>query len=150
VNWTCAWRWTVYEVGQNLLVFVKSWKNEFHSMGAGNEGELPIKDGEIYINGLSLMYVNGDQNDWENTDFTFPVEGYKIHNGEFLGTKMQLSEFLNATRDVRECINFEYSKYYQETNWQFNCKNREMKKKSNRSLLLKAILREAKEMRNKK
>ena len=149
-NWTCAWRWTKYEKGQNLLVFVRKWNNEYHSMGAGNEGELPIIKDEIYINGLSLMYVNGDQNDWKNTEFTFEGKQFDIHEGEFWGTKMTLSKFLNTTRYVRQCINFEYDEYYRVFNWKFNCESEEMKNRTKTSLLFKAIIREAKERRNER
>ena len=149
-NWTCAWRWTEYKKGQNLLLFLHTWNNELVSMGAGNEGELPINNNEIHINSLSLMYINGDQNDWENTDFTFPGNQFNIHDGEFHGTKMKLGEFLETTTYIRQCLNFEYGKYHQESNWKFKCKIAEMENKSNSSLLIKAILREAKERNNER
>ena len=149
-NWTCAWRWTEYKKGQNLLLFLNTWNNELVSMGAGNEGELPIVNNDIYINGLSLMYVNGNQNDWSNTDLTFQGDLYDINDGEFYGTKMELSKFLETTKYIRQCFKVEYGNYHQITKWKFNCELDEIKNKANKSVLLKAILREATERKNER
>ncbi len=149
-NWTCAWRWTEYKKGQNLLLFLNTWNSDLVSMGAGNEGELPISNNEIHINGLSLMYVNGDQNEWSNTDFTFQGNHYDIHDGEFFGTKMELSKFIETTKYIRQCFKIEYGSYHQITKWEFNCDLTEIQTKANRSILLKAILREATERKNER
>lgn len=149
-NWTCAWRWTEYEKGQKLLLFLKSWNNEFVSMGAGNEGELPIVDNNTYINGLCLMYVNGDQNNWSNTDFTFPGNRFDIQGGQFYGTEIALYKLLETAKYIRTCLDFEYGKYYQIEKWQFKCNHNEMKQNAEKSLLLNAILREAKERKNER
>ena len=149
-NWTCAWRWTEYKKGQNLLLFLNTWNNELVSMGAANEGELPISDNDVHINELSLLYVNGDQNDWSNADFTFKGNHHDIHDGEFYGTKMELSKFIKITKYIRRCFKIEYGSYHQITKWNFNCDIKEIKNKTNKSILLKAILREATERKNER
>lgn len=149
-NWTCASRWTEYKKGQNLLLFLTTWNNELVSMGAGNEGELPISNNDIYINGVSLMYVNGDQNDWSNTNFTFQGNRYDIQDGEFYGTKMKLSRFIETIKYIKQCFQIEYGSYHQISKWEFNCELREIKNKAKKSILLKAILREATERYNER
>lgn len=148
-NWTCAWRWTKYKEGQKLLVFVRSWQGDFYSMGAGNEGELPVVNDEIYINGLSLMYVDGDQNDWQNMDFTFKGEHFDIYGGDFFGTKMKMNNFMESARFVRHCFSFDNGNNLRESNWEFKCERKEIKEMAKSSLLVKAILREAKENNRK-
>ena len=145
INWTCASRWTEYEKGQNLLLFLKTWDNELVSMGAGNEGELPIVNNDIYINAISLMYVNGDQNDWNNFDSTFEGIRYKVYKGNFYGTKMELSEFIKTAQYIRQCFMIQYGEYHEIAKFEYKCELAEIKKKANNSILLNAVLKEAME-----
>jgi hypothetical protein len=45
VDWTCATRWAEYRVGQRVLLFVR----EGRAMGAGDEGDWPVQQGEVLI-----------------------------------------------------------------------------------------------------
>lgn len=49
VNWTCASRWSTYKVGQVELLFLsKGLTNSWHTLGAGNEGEMPLQKDTLY------------------------------------------------------------------------------------------------------
>lgn len=47
-DWPCAWRWAPYEVGQEVLVFVKREEGKLQLLGAGGESESPIVDEQVY------------------------------------------------------------------------------------------------------
>ena len=149
-NWTCATRWTKYELGQRLLLFLGENNGELFSMGAANEGELPLDNNSVFINALSMMYVNGDQNDYMNTEFTFDSKEYELYGADYFGTKINLNSFLRTVAYVRKCFNFEYGKYYQVSSWSYSCEMNEIKYKAESSLLLNSILREATERKNER
>lgn len=142
-DWLCAWRWTEYQIGQEMLVFLATGNGGSGLMGAGNEGELPIMGNSLYINGSSLNYVNGSQNDYLNENWTFPGKRYKLYGGEYYGTKMNVAQFLKTIKYVRRCFNFEYGVYGKIKNWKLKCNYDEILKRSKASLLIKAILRVA-------
>jgi len=49
INWTCASRWSTYKVGQTAVLFLyKGALNTWHTLGAGNEGEMPIQRDTLY------------------------------------------------------------------------------------------------------
>lgn len=51
-DWPCAWRWSVYEKGQKVLVFLNSNKEAgaWDIRGAGCEGESPVVKKAVYAN----------------------------------------------------------------------------------------------------
>lgn len=50
VNWTCAHRYSQYEIGQEAVFFLyKDKDNNLRTMGAANEGELIVKADTAYI-----------------------------------------------------------------------------------------------------
>lgn len=53
-EWPCAARWTQYEVGQRLFLFLTTLNGELVSMSGGNEGEHPIVNKAVYVHGLSI------------------------------------------------------------------------------------------------
>ncbi|MDF1698326.1 MAG: hypothetical protein P1U56_20925 [Saprospiraceae bacterium] len=148
MDWTCASRWTKYETGQKLLLFLFSNNDKLHIMGAGDEGELPISDNSVYVHGLSLGYVNGDQNDILNSDFTFPIEQYNLYGADYFGNKFELNEFLESAAFIRQCFNLEKGEYFGMFDWEFSCDFQVIKAKAKKSLIITAILREAIEREN--
>jgi hypothetical protein len=49
-DWTCASRYSNYEVGQEGIFFIELNKNnKFQTVGAGNEGELVVKSDSVYV-----------------------------------------------------------------------------------------------------
>ena len=70
-NWTCASRWANYKIGQSELIFLKKdgFHNFWHTLGAGNEGEMGIcgdslyyKEANLRLDSLSkpLSFCDGD------------------------------------------------------------------------------------------
>ena len=51
-DWTCAWRWSSYEEGQKVLVFLNSNRDagDWVIRGAGCEGESPVVEKAVYAN----------------------------------------------------------------------------------------------------
>ncbi len=51
-DWPCAWRWSAYEVGQKVLVFLNFNADaaEWVIRGAGGEGESPVVGDAVYAN----------------------------------------------------------------------------------------------------
>jgi hypothetical protein len=48
-DWTCASRWSAYKVGQvELLFLTKGSTNIWNTLGAGNEGDMPIQKDTLY------------------------------------------------------------------------------------------------------
>jgi hypothetical protein len=48
-DWTCAYRWSKYEIGQKAIFGIqKNKNNEYSIVGFGNEGEFPIIDNNVY------------------------------------------------------------------------------------------------------
>ena len=91
VDWECAERWMPYERGQRLLMFLVKTKEAsklrkpgyWMAMGAGNEGEMPIQDGYVYM-----------------TPDVFPSydDRVRVFAREFRGTGFPLSYVLQAVR----------------------------------------------------
>ncbi len=64
-NWTCAIRYTEYKVGQEAIYFLRIDEDKnLKVMGAGNEGELIVKDRLTYIEDF-------DFNNYETKSYDF-------------------------------------------------------------------------------
>src|ERR1700752_2278014 len=51
-DWTCASRWTPYEIGQRCLYFVAASKGEeapWHILSGGGEGEMPLTGDDVKV-----------------------------------------------------------------------------------------------------
>ena len=50
-NWTCAHRYDDYEIGQEQIFMLKydDYDHNYHVLSAGNHGEMPVFDGNIYV-----------------------------------------------------------------------------------------------------
>ena len=87
-NWTCAVRWSKYEVGQKAVYCLRRFKSDlFEVIGSGNEGELPILDDSLYF----ITYIS---------DSVYPELGreecYKFNYDEaILGIEEYLKKGLN-------------------------------------------------------
>ena len=52
-DWQCASRWKEYKPGQRLLMFLIRDEHRdgvLRPMGGADEGEMPLKDGIVYVN----------------------------------------------------------------------------------------------------
>jgi hypothetical protein len=90
-DWTCAGRWTSYEKGQQVLLFLARppEKSSVYSiLGGGGEGEMPLQGDSICVRGYS-------------------VRGYepKVHvvgKSTAEGSLVSLTEFASAIQTFRE------------------------------------------------
>jgi len=89
-DWTCASRWTTYQIGQTELVFLLKDQNMnlWHSMGAGNEGEMPIENETLFYKSL---YMKIDES----------PEFLKVNDGEIYGYKFHLQDAKSAIKELR-------------------------------------------------
>ena len=87
-NWTCASRYSDYQIGQIELIFLR--KNAFHDfwnvLGSGNEGEMQIEDNFLYY---SAKYTIGSEK----------LDSIPIGKGVFWGFRYSLDEVTIAIKD---------------------------------------------------
>ena len=116
-NWPCAHRWTNYKVGQHLFLFIVTRNGRLFSMGAGNEGELPIRNGLVYINSFSLdppppPRPDGKHNKTLEMDL-IESNRYKLYGGNYFGHETILELFASTVKKIRNCFEISSGKYYQ-------------------------------------
>ncbi len=94
-DWRCAVRWTKYEVGQKVFLFLQKDENKDWSiMSGGGEGELPIVEDTIYIYSYYSTYMPFPKN----------YEVYKIYGAKFSGLELNLNQFSEAVAGIRACF----------------------------------------------
>lgn len=139
-NWACAHRWTDYKVGQRLFLFLKSHNGKLHSMSGGNEGELPIQNGQVYINSFSLdppppQKPNGQPNKLLENDI-IDFKKYEVFGSDYFGYKTDLKAFTSTVLRIRNCFEVKYGKYRQIEEAVIKCDEKELKKELNSNQIL--------------
>lgn len=90
-DWTCAWRWTPYKIGQKELLFLKNSSFESYDiLGSGNEGEMPIF--------LNILYYKSPDNNFDDN-----ATEYEFNGDSLWGYKMNLSD-INMASLAMFCI----------------------------------------------
>jgi len=142
-NWACAQRWTKYEVGQKVLLFLSKRKRKWYSMSAGNEGELPIVENSVFLNGFSVpippppnLFIEIEIDD-ENLGFN--LEHHNIYGGRFFGTKFKLNKFIEDISFIRENFDFEYGRDRKRINWKVKCDLEKIKQMANDSDIITCV-----------
>ncbi len=102
-NWTCAWRWTQYEVGQNVLLFLKEQNGALSQMGPGNESELPIQENDIFLNTFALSSFPKFQDSLSDTIRHIMPQKHIVYDATYQGFKFQKSKFVEAIVIIRKC-----------------------------------------------
>ena len=84
-NWTCAWRWSEYTLGQTVLFFLNKSEltGQWHPMGAGNEGEMPIEGGRVFYKSF------GSKPFCEN-------EKHELRDGDIYGCDFDLQQAIEG------------------------------------------------------
>lgn len=82
-NWTCAQRFGAYTTGQEELFFLDNVNGNYKISGAGNEGEIPVVNGQAYY---KQLYLNIDQN----------ATKHPVYNGSITGFTYKLTDFEQA------------------------------------------------------
>ncbi len=100
-DWTCASRWGDYQVKERLFVFLTvaevDGEKEFQIRGAGDEGELPIVDREVYV-----------------TPYRKEQLGHSVEYGTAKGgrqrfVKIPYDSFRDSIKGFRKCFEIEAS-----------------------------------------
>jgi hypothetical protein len=140
-DWPCAWRWKEYKTGQKLFLFLKKYdgqlekyKNQYYSMSAGNEGELPISDNFVLINGLSLPYTPAYFPDslkqiYAKERGLLISNNYSIYGSKYFGHKVKLRDFIETTNTIKSCFQIEYGEYDRIEKVTISCDSLELKQK---------------------
>lgn len=70
-DWTCAYRYSEYKIGQEAIYFLKIDKDkQYQTLGAGNEGELIVKSNQVFISDYNQKIV-------ESMDYHFLIPDKK-------------------------------------------------------------------------
>ena len=114
-NWPCAHRWSEYKVGQQLFLFLKNYNGHLNSMSSGNEGELPIQNGSVYINNLSLDIKpppnpNRQSNHISEQDF-INSKKHRVFDSDYFGHKTSVDDFASTVIRIRNCFEIKYGEY---------------------------------------
>lgn len=108
-NWRCAERWTKYDVGQNVFLFLKKdLKKHWSIISGGGEGELPIVKDKLYLHatysmGMPFVYYDEiDKSSGKRSTYKFEV--FEIFGAKFSGIELKLIEFSEAVAGIRTCF----------------------------------------------
>lgn len=138
-DWTCAARWTPYEVGQRLLFFLVQKEGVLYTLGAGNEGEMPLNDEKVYIPDqcvTSYTFLNTGQGSAQEEEFEWGVKPRYIFGGRFHGFEHKLSDLLELVERIRSCFWIdEGSEWPYEKG--FRCEEEKLKQLSEKSQLFR-------------
>jgi hypothetical protein len=141
-NWTCASRWTTYKVGQRLFLFLTRWDGVLTAMSGGNEGEMPIQDDIIFIQGNSIPIPPPPRMKVSKDYIYFDVGLIKIYGDQYFGTDWNLEEFIKDVKFIRANFDFEYEEYEKRT-WTRIPGNDKLQSMGGQSKLVKWVYREA-------
>ena len=138
-NWRCAQRWTKYEVGQNVFLFlVKDTNKDWSIMSGGGEGEIPIVNENIFLYacyGLYMPFVNFVRIDTSGKHISKKFEVYEIYGANFSGVKFKLDEFTDAVAGIRACFHLTKGKYRIEDKIKFICTDEKLNNYKSKSKL---------------
>jgi hypothetical protein len=141
-NWSCAWRWTEYQVGQKLFLFLANFQGTYRTISAGNEGELPIVADTVYIHGRSLNSFNEYLPDSTIRKASLNLglilsQHYDVYGDKYYGHKMQLTEFIEMVQLIRNCYTAEYQRIGLLKNVSIHCAEKEISIAEESSQILK-------------
>ncbi len=102
-DWTCAQRWTKYKKGQSVLLFLTLNDGNYHIMSAGGEGEMPIYEDDVYINGY-YTFNTTPETQKENANTLFNAKSHQLYGANYYGSKVALKSFTDAIKTARKCF----------------------------------------------
>lgn len=98
-KWNCGKRWADYELGQRSIFFLRLREDEYDSGGGGNEGELPIHDGSVYVHKSTLSQLGTAP--WMTlSDRQQEDHGY---NNPYNGYVLELDDFWHSIQILKSC-----------------------------------------------
>ncbi|WP_268036725.1 hypothetical protein [Algoriphagus sp. PAP.12] len=103
IDWTCAMRWTPYQVGQKLLFFLEEEEGDYFPIGAGNEGEMPVKEGRVYINDQALNGLGFYPPPNFVYKSNFRISPFLFYEGKYHGIEYGLRELFQIIQQIKKC-----------------------------------------------
>jgi hypothetical protein len=130
-DWPCAWRWTEYEIGQKLFLFLVKFQGSYRTISAGNEGEMPIDSDTVYVHGRSLNSFSEWVPDSTNRKISLRQglilsQHYTVYGQPYYGHKVRLHDFVQIVQMIRQCFNADYQKYGELQNVVIHCSKTEL------------------------
>ncbi|MBT8223281.1 MAG: hypothetical protein KJO94_02430 [Eudoraea sp.] len=99
-EWNCGKRWMEYQVGQTSLFFLTLKNGEYHPMGGGNEGELPIRNDKVYVHASTISSIDY-VSQFERSTITMEDNGF---NNPFNGYALEFYELWQAIDLINKCF----------------------------------------------
>lgn len=120
-DWPCARRWTTYQLGQRLFLFLTHYDGRLIAMSGGNEGELPIYKGSVYINASSLPPPIEKLKESDKTFEFFDSKRHLIYNHKYYGYEVDLDQFEKTVKSIRACFRTEPNNLWRIENAEITC-----------------------------
>jgi hypothetical protein len=133
-DYACAHRWTEYQIGQKVFLFLWTFKGRLMTMGGGNEGELPLFQDSVIISGLSLPSAPPEGlsqkklEKWPNKIY-FESKRQEIYGDTFYGHRVSLPEFITTIKSLKECFQQQPNYYGENITSKIICNNDIIEKK---------------------
>ena len=91
-DWTCAGRWTPYEAGQHVLLFLHEprFGEPWVILGGGGEGEMPLVGDNVIVRGFRIRGA--------------PEGPHRVQSAEVHGAQVPLKELAQAVRSFRQAF----------------------------------------------
>lgn len=138
-------RWTEYEVGQRVLLFLEYFDWGLYIMNYQSGGEFPIVNDSIFISGLSLPVFPppglGDKYKTE-AEIASQIQEYDVYNSKYIGWKFNFKDLLISLRMIRDCFDFEYGEFNAIVKKKRLCSERVHKEMESSYLLVKWVAEE--------
>jgi hypothetical protein len=112
-DWSCSQRWTTYQTGQRLFVFLTAGPTFFLPMSPGIEYELPVWRDSVYINERTLIappppaLAQKLKDDPAYRD-AIATQDYQIDGYHYNGYRSEIQKFILTIKNIRGCF------YYKE------------------------------------
>lgn len=114
-NWTCAFRWTEYAVGQQVFLFLrKNEAGEWIIMSGGGEGEMPIQDGNVYVPSFysyAMPFVNA-VSVTKKDEGLYRSKKWELYGKQYLGLEVEIQTFVEAVSGLRAAFQIEKKGIY--------------------------------------
>ncbi len=109
VDFSCAARWTSYANDQYVFLFLKKDSlNNWVILSDGGEGEMPVKDGIVYLSswyGFDMSFKILYRTDKEGNRFATYYQAFELYGGNYYGLDFELDEFSDAVVKLRNiCV----------------------------------------------
>ncbi len=92
VDWTCSSRWSEYQIGQKVLLFLNQEKGYYKILSGGGEGEMPVIQDSVIVSRDCLHFTDSLYLSLYRThEYTFKI-GKKI----ILGHRFMIWDFINS------------------------------------------------------